>query len=647
MLRIDNAPLIWRDQVPIHQLYGDHYFSRDGGLEESIHVFLGNNNLPQAWQNSSQFVIGETGFGTGLNFLATVNCWLSNSHPHQTLHYLSIDQFAMRADDMKRVFKTWPALSAVADELINAYPAPIAGVHRRVMYQGRVCLTLVFGTVEGLLPQLQGKVDAWYLDGFAPSKNPDMWQADVFQHIARLSHDKTSFATFTVAGAIRRGLQAAGFSVEKTPGFGRKREMLKGWFTASPPVENSAPWFRQPETRSKSDTALVVGGGIAGISTAYYLCQRGFRVQLLEQQNQLATGGSGNPAGVVYPQLTQDWSLSGRFHLAAFLQTCSELDRLKLQQPDLPWYRTGVVLCMETKRVKQLLNAGVPESILRAVTQAEAKELLGSDITSGGIYFPGGGWLDAAGFCARLVELAGSQLQVFTSTQVKQLERQAQSWVAASEDGRSFQSDIVVFANAHAASQFPQTAELPLIPSRGQISILESGSFNTALPMPVCGPAYIVPIQKGGYVVGASYDRENLDLALRQRDHSQNMDQLQQLFPQVTAVADSLLSGRAAIRASSPDHLPLLGPLPDWSYYREHYQNLKHGQAAQHYAAARYQTGAYVSLAYGSRGLSTALPCAALLADLICATPACFPGDVLQALHPGRFLVRGLKRGVC
>jgi len=215
---------------PKSQEFDDLYFSADDGLAESKFVFLDGNNLPENWLKTERFVICETGFGTGLNFLSAWKLFEETTKQHQSLDFISFEKYPLEAGKIGLYLQPWLDLfDGRLQQLLTHYPPNIPGFHRIILNE-RVTLTLIFEDVNDAIPKLVADVDAWFLDGFKPSSNPDMWSDTVFEHMARLSHKGTSLATFTAAGKVRRGLTAAGFSIKKVPGFGRKRDMTIGNF---------------------------------------------------------------------------------------------------------------------------------------------------------------------------------------------------------------------------------------------------------------------------------------------------------------------------------------------------------------------------------------------------------------------------------
>lgn len=222
----------WLNNTPYSIEFNDIYFSTDDGLDETNYVFIEQNQLKARFQSLSQprFSIIETGFGTGLNFLVASQLWLQLAPVDAQLHFSSIEKYPLCSSDLSRAYALWPQFTAVSAELLQQYKTLQSGTNHFSIAGGRIQLSLQVDDIALALPQLTQKADAWFLDGFAPAKNAEMWAADVFAHIARLSHIGTTFATFTSAGLVRRGLQEIGFEVEKRVGFGKKREMLCGTF---------------------------------------------------------------------------------------------------------------------------------------------------------------------------------------------------------------------------------------------------------------------------------------------------------------------------------------------------------------------------------------------------------------------------------
>ncbi|MEQ9361019.1 MAG: tRNA (5-methylaminomethyl-2-thiouridine)(34)-methyltransferase MnmD, partial [Rhodospirillales bacterium] len=263
-LGLGTARLAWRDGVPCSAEFGDIYFSPKGGLGEARHVFLDGIGAPDVWRGRPRFTVGELGFGTGLNVLALWDAWRRRAAPDARLHIVSVEGFPLEPGDLAGAHTGFPELAPLAAELRAAYPRRVSGFHRLRLDGGRVALTLLFGPVADMLEKLTACVDAWFLDGFAPRRNPEMWSDAVFRQLARLSAPGARVATFSAAGAVRRGLAAAGFAMAKRPGFAGKLECLAGRLDALPLDDGDAPWYAAPPPLGPGAAVAVIGGGIAG-----------------------------------------------------------------------------------------------------------------------------------------------------------------------------------------------------------------------------------------------------------------------------------------------------------------------------------------------------------------------------------------------
>lgn len=642
---IKPAGLVWQEGQPYSAEFNDIYFSRAGGAEETRYVFLQHNGLPERWLGRPRFVIAETGFGSGLNFLVTVARWLETTDPDATLYYLSAEKHPLTKHDLQQTLAFWPEFAPISAELLENYPQLIAGYHQLTLCGGRVVLQLMFGEAEVQFAQCRASVDAWYLDGFAPDRNPAMWSPTLFGEIARLSRPGSTFATYTAAGAVRRGLIDAGFTVAKVVGFAGKREMLRGEFLTAAPSVLSEPWFACPGPVGDERTAAVIGAGLAGASTAHALVSRGWQVTLIERHPLPAQEASGNPAGVVLPRLTADMDLTGQWYLAAFLYTVRQLARWQ-QSHDIAWHPSGVLQLADEREIARFMALDLPDSVVRALDVAQARALAGVTPAQGGLFYPAGGWLSPPALCKAMIEASSCHIQTRYHQSAVRLDRVDDRWQVWEAGGDCLaQVGVVVLANGYRAVDMAQSAELPLQRVRGQLTMLAETSSSRLLRVPVCYDGYLVPAHQGQHVVGASYDSKRFDEELRSEEQKQILTHLDNALPGFRTPGDVQLAGRTASRTTSPDHLPLIGPLPDMDYYRTHYTDLKHGKPVRLFPPAQYHPGLYISTAHGSRGLVTCLPAAELLAAQICGEPMPFSSELVNRLHPARFMLRALRRG--
>jgi len=627
------SPFTLKDGQPYSALYQDVYFSRDSGLEETRHVFLAQNRLRERWQSLQHphFTIVETGFGTGLNFLCAWQLWNEAAPAHATLHFVSVEKYPLQHEELTTALNLWPELAPFTSQLLEQYRLLAPGWHKLVFENGRVTLTLLVGDARDMLPQLRAHADAWFLDGFAPAKNPEMWQQDLFEAMAKLSHSETTFATFTSAGDVRRGLQTADFEVHKVPGFGSKREMLAGRYSAD----------RQLRYASNKK-AIVIGGGIAGTSSAHALAIRGWQVTLIERQAALAQEASGNPVAILYARLTgQDIAL-GRLAQHGFLHTIRLLQRLKLQSDEHA--ACGLLQlafdARELARCQAVAARALPEELVRFVDTDEASHIAGIELPHAGLFMPSAGWVNPAALCRALAD--HPNIRIMTLNAALQLKRHGDAWQAWGGDGVLEEAPVIILAGANDTSAFAQSAHLPLQPVRGQITCLPATEQTALLNTMVCTDGYVSPPVKGLHCLGATFSDNDTALDIRASDNEANLSMLGELSPEFhKQLKTQPTQGRAALRAVTPDYLPMAGPLLDTDAI-----NAKPPRHNSDPAALSWLDGLYVNTGHGSKGLITAPLCAEMLACAINGEPAPVDANLLAALDPNRFLLRkfGLKR---
>ncbi len=659
---LETAHLDWPkddtdSEAPHSSAFDDVYFSRQDGRAETEHVFIDANHLPerfQAWQGPRPFVIGETGFGTGLNMLCAWAAFERHASAPARLHLVSTERFPMRREDLARALAAWPEFQDKAACLVAQWPAPVAGVHR-LHLGARVILDLHFGDSAERFGQLDGRVDAWFLDGFAPSKNPEMWQPALFTAMARASRPGATFATFTCAGVVKRGLKAAGFAWRKVPGHGRKREMLAGEME-TPPVHDprpTTPWFAPPAAGPARHVA-VIGAGLAGTTVAAALARRGVAVTLIEREAPGA-GGSGNRQGALYVKLAAETNPQSRVYLGGLLYSRRWLSMLDPERT--LWDDCGVLQLATTEReakrqARFLANHALPKEVVTGVDAAAASARAGVAIESPGLDYSGAGWVRPDLLCARLAATPGITLR---HGEVTDLASNEDGWTLTLAGGEPLAADQVVVATAALANRFSQTEALPLQPIRGQVSAvrLPQGVDLPALSRVVCAGGYVPPAADGVLSFGATFVPHDTDTALRDAEHAANLAELEASLPSLVEALREAgvdldpahLEGRVAIRAASPDKTPYAGPVPDAAQWREAYATLAKDARRIPSTPGAHHDGLWISAAHGSRGLASAPLCAEVIASRICDEPLPVERALADHLHPGRRLISELIKG--
>lgn len=644
--------------TPVSRDFDDVYFSNDNGLEETRYVFLDGNQLSTRFPEHprSLFVVAESGFGTGLNFLTLWQAFdqFHAAHPEATLqrlHFISFEKFPLTAHDLRLAHQRWPELAAWAEQLQAQWPPHIGGRHRLILDGGRVTLDLWLGDINDLTDTLDDSmnqtVDAWFLDGFAPAKNPDMWSQHLFSAMARLARPGATLATFTSAGFVRRGLQEAGFTMQKTKGFGRKRDMLVGRMEQTLDIPASAPWFARGASASRE--VAIVGGGIASALLSLALLHRGWQVTLYCADDAPASGASGNRQGALYPLLSAHDPALFRFFPAAFtfarrlydaLPVAFEHDWCGVTQ--LGWDEKS------QQKITQMLSLGLPDEIARAVSAQEVADTAGVETGCGGIQYPLGGWLCPAELTAAVIALAQSRgLTAHYAHKVESLSR-TERWNLRFADGKEASHASVVLANGHNISQFIQTETLPVYPVGGQVSHIPSAPELSKLRQVLCYDGYLTPQNpsNGHHCIGASYHRGETDMRYSEADQAQNRQRLIDCFPDAAWAKEVDVSegdARCGVRCATRDHLPMAGNVPDYDATLEAYQDLADNR--DNAVSAPVYPELFMLGGLGSRGLCSAPLLAEVLAAQMSGEPMPLDRVTLAGLNPNRLWVRKLLKG--
>ncbi|WP_176058950.1 bifunctional tRNA (5-methylaminomethyl-2-thiouridine)(34)-methyltransferase MnmD/FAD-dependent 5-carboxymethylaminomethyl-2-thiouridine(34) oxidoreductase MnmC [Paraburkholderia sp. BCC1876] len=662
------AVVAFRDNGSLYSpLYNDIYHSVVGGLEQSQYVFLRGNALPERWQKRRVFTVLETGFGMGINFLMTWAAWRADPARCERLHFVSTEKHPFLLDDLRTVYaKTIsdPTISALAETLADAWPMLVPGTHRLEFDEGRVVLTLVFGDALESLPALRLRADAFYLDGFAPAKNPELWTPAIFKSLARLAGEGATFATYSSAGDIKRALTQCGFEYRKVDGFGWKRAMLVGHFAPRWRVRRYEP----PAPLAVEERhAVVIGAGLAGCAVIERLAARGWRVTSLERHASVAQDASGNPAGVFHPMISRDDSVASRVTRAGFLYTLRRWAALeRLGHQPLRGARGLLQIAADDDEARSIGDAiaafGYPSEYVTPVSAQDAQKLAGMPLARGGWFFPHGGWIDPASLCAAQCAAAGNLLERRFGVDVARIEWDGDQWTVFDTSGQAVaRAPVVIVASAHDAARIAGLRHAPTRSIRGQLTLLPAGAV-APLALPVIGEGYAVPLVDGVTLTGATYELDDPDTSLRADGHLENLERVAQMLPAFSGVASATataqasqaaqagragqmpsaaLAGRVAFRCVTSDRMPMIGQLADETLATRDAQRLRGAWPLD----LPRTDGLYGAFAYGSRGLVWAALGAELIASQLEGEPWPIERDLAEDIDPARFLLRALRQG--
>ncbi len=582
----------YQEGTPYSEAFGDVYHSAAGGLAQAHHVFLKGNHLPERWAGRERFVILETGFGLGINFLTTWQAWRRDPRRCRRLHFVSVEKHPFPLFDLKALLKNYPDLATEAAELEARWPVLVPGGHRLVFEGGAVTLTLFLADIK-ILRDLRLAADAIYLDGFSPAKNPEMWSPQTLRAISRLAAPGATAATWSVASSVRAALEETGFEVEKGPGFGFKKEMLRARLLRAGNEVISAT------TR----TATVVGAGLAGAAVCERLCARGWEVTLIEKHPGPAQEASGNHAGTFHPIVTPDDSLFARLTRAAFLLSLSSWKGLAAAR----WDPCGALQLARNEKEEISQKASVaalalPPQYAQLVTREEASAHAGVPVAAGGLWFPQAGWIQPRSLVNALLDACGTRLRRVFGTEISSLKE------VISE------TRTTILATADDALHRIPHARLRRV--RGQLTYLPEQAFEAPRVVVLRGGMVLPPVD-GVCVVGASFDIDDDDREPRAQSDAGNIERLERILS--IKVQAGEFGNRVAFRSVARDRLPLVG---------------------------RIDANIHGALAFGSRGLIWSTLAAELLAGALEGEPSPLEAALADALDPGRFAKRAaLRRG--
>jgi len=600
--------------------FGDIYYSREGGCAEKRHVFMEGNALLSRWSAAPDlFVIAELGFGTGLNFILTADLYLSlpqHQRPSR-LVFMSVEKKLLPKHLLLQVLDA--CAIPFAENFLGRYKLMPNGLHSIFFDEGRIELRLLVGEAEQLL-SWNGPVDAWYLDGFSPQKNPEMWSESVFKAVGKLSGPNATVATYTVSAMVRDSLQSQGFITEKVPGFGRKKEMLVARREGT-----------QPHALRKPKTVAIIGGGIAGCLSARALARRGYHVHLFEARGELSAEGSGNRAGIIHPHMSGDDSVMTRLNASGYSFT---VNHVRDEYGCREFQQTG------------LLNIQTEEDEVRMHKAITRYNFPPTFIEADGC----NSWLGFSGFarpsCFCESVVTHPRISIHLGERVENFEYRGGGWELTGANGILGRAEILILANAAAARRGKDFSWLPLREIKGQVVYVPSRYFQNLTGFPVSSKVYTIPLGSE-VLLGATFEKE---FEHRDYDEQKNFELWEKLGEDYKAQTDlpdlASLPGRVGFRAVTYDRLPLVGRLPrEESYSSEYTANLKARRPSDYPDSPEsYFPDLYILSGLGARGLVYG----PLLAEQLAADIADEPYYILPAdyafLNPGRFLIRNLRR---
>ena len=609
--------------------YDDVFFHDGDGLEESDYVFLQGNNFSKRMA-AQDLIIGELGFGTGLNFLLSWQKWQETGKKNgRRLTFVSCEKHPLSVELLDKSHSHFPQLKKYASQLRELWPPVQTGFHLLEFEEGKVALLLLFGDCYQSLKQFEGKVDAWFLDGFSPSKNEDMWSDSVFKQLAWHSHSETTLATFTAAGFVRRGLEAVGFKIERVKGFKFKKHMTVGKFEGF--VKNNLhlePWFTSPPKLKKSSVA-VIGAGMAGLNMAFYLERAGFHVTVFEKENSIAAKASGNKRGMIYPLISKKPDRLGSITEAGHHFSYQQIKNLGIDS------REGIL---------EFLSSDKKNLRFEEALERYSKEYIELQNTKYGkaVFHKKALSISPLEYAQALCDTL--KVKIVFNHSLSEIVQLEDEWHLSFQNGSRECFSAVFVCSAYEAKELKACSHLPLRISRGQVVYIPQDKVKTEQK----DLNFINYFTKANnsYVLGASFDVDDYDENFRKADSEDLIKSMNESFPGILNkdLKVDELSGRVCFRTVLKDYFPVVGPLPNEDFYNKNYSDLKHGRPISKYCKGEYHSGLFSSLGHGSRGLTYSPLSAVYLSRLLSDGIHILNCSHVQAVHPARFLIKKFKK---
>ena len=648
------------DGSPYSEKFKDIYFDTESGYQQSEHVFIKGNNIAENLiKSTKEFTIAETGFGTGLNFLLTFKLYkeLAQSHQLPVLHYISTEKYPLSKSQLIKSLKSLESLGEEQEALIASYPEkPEQEIHCHFL-DHKIKLTILiddstqaFKTIV-LSRKQQGLVDAWYLDGFSPARNPEMWQDALFEEMARLSKPQATISTFTIAGFIRRGLEHVGFRLEKKQYSGNKNEILTGKYQQN--KLNGKGYQLRPQI-TKPQHVSIIGGGIASACAAYLLTKNGIKVTIYCKDIKVAQGASSNAIGALFPLIHQQQDDISLFYQEAFWQALNFYNDLNDQGYHFSHDWCGLLeisykTSLEKRQQAFENNQAWSHELITSIDKVQASQQAKIPLEHGGLFFPKSGWIAPQELVEQLLKAAHqtNRLRIETSTQVASISQQSnESWRLTTNKGE-FNASVLVFCGGAEGIKINTIDALPLSSVRGQITSMKTNNHIRNLSTVICHKGYLTPEHKGIHCIGATFDKNSFDTIPRDEDDQYNLTMLAKCLPKLTTDIASwqpsdVVTRKARLRCMTPDHLPMGGAMPDIKAHIASYQHLAKDKNWRFYQAAPHIKNLYLLTGLGARGLCTAPLLAKILTADLTGAPYPIDNEMLFNLSPNRFVIRDI-----
>ncbi|STX51674.1 putative peptidase [Legionella busanensis] len=648
--------LEWGDDLPYSIATDNLYLPFDTQLEFTEACIISNKLIKQWQQPTSQynhFTLADTQFKAGLTFLLSWQNWLKYAPEKASLYYFSCESEPLKKEDLVRILKVFPKLELQATLLVEQYPILTPGFHYLSFEQGRINLILMLGDLDSNLQELiicgtkdleyklrQFSIDAWLLKKY--SFHNLLKSQEFFTKIALLSSPKATLTAIAMPKEVQAALQNVGFKIKKKSCLNYKEQIFYAQFNkVSQSLKiKKTPWYLPPIKIEHVGKAIVIGGGLAGCTMAHFLAKKGCEVFLIDNQEELASGASGNPQAILYPQFSAYQSPISQFMLTAYLYAYSFYKQALLGHPigELKGILQLAYNSHEQKLIEKInthIFAHYPE-LGQFISAEDVKLYANLEMAYDALFLPLSGWINSKELCKML--LSDSQIYHISNCEINSLYYDDKTWFC-----NEISADAVILANGYQANQFDESSFLPLIPTSGLVTFIKTNSELAKLAIPICGQGHILPNLNNKHAIGATYHPNKTNLEDLHTEDDKNLAKLNILLPSCKR-SKAVVGHWMGVRTTTPDYFPIVGPIPKEYVFKDLFSPLAKDPKRWLPITSDVYQGLYAFTGFGSRGLTTIPLCADWLSALITRQPFALPSSFIRFLSPARFLLKDIVK---
>ena len=641
--------MIFKNNAPYASRFDDVYFDAFNPLGEREQVYIDAFNY---FRNFKNIVVAEAGFGAGLNFFLSAQKALKMGCD---LHYISVEKYPLSQDELKSIYesKQFLALKNELSELFSAFYKQYEIIQNELVRlkfylnnKNEIILDLYFGDILDFLDESFFRANIWFLDGFSPSKNPQMWDKRFLERLGEFSLKGCVARSFSCARVLKDGLKSADFTHFKLKGANKKREFSHA-ICNQPKTRNINKniWFSYPNFQNlheidlampkihalKGKKAIIIGAGIAGLITAYKLKNLGINCEILEKQKDLQNGASSNESGLLLPLITKNDVLLGRFSL---LSSLLAYNFYRQDQNFFNFIDFCQILHYATNKAQQTRFKNANSALLSYNENA---------LPYPKINIKKGAQIEVLSFRKHLAKTLNIS---FSSTFLNaNFNKEQNCYLINYKQNKTLKQTnayIIIFAGGGDGLDLIKNYDENLLLSkvRGQSTII---SPLLELKTPFCARGYICKARQKGQTIGSTFNRLDLSLSPKDSDNAQNIANLSEF---ISANQVEILSSNVGFRAYSGDRFAIIGQMHDISAFKQDYKALLWNKNKSEQKAPKYHKNVFVNTAHGAHGLASAVLGAELICDLLLKRQPCVRASILNEIHPARFIIRKLKKGL-